>query len=87
MCTQVVGLEAACAAALALSMLLMLKKYLMDAYTLSPQRVAVFASNNAEKRKAVQACSAAPQNQHPSACCACSSLACGRLGPPMINSG
>lgn len=39
---------------MALSMLLMLKKYLLDAYGLLPQRVALFAVGNAERRKAVR---------------------------------
>ncbi len=58
-CSQGVSLKAGCAAALVLSMLLQLKKYLLEAYDLLPQRVAVFAASNAERRKAVRGTSTA----------------------------
>jgi hypothetical protein len=36
-------------------MLLMLKKFLLTAYGLLPQRVALYAAGNAERRKTVRA--------------------------------
>lgn len=46
-------LVAACDASLAVSMLLLLKSYLLAAYGLVPERVALFATASADKRKQV----------------------------------
>jgi hypothetical protein len=43
----------ACNASLAVSMLLLLKSYLLAAYGLAPERVALFATGSAERRKQV----------------------------------
>ena len=64
-CSQAVSLEAGCAAALVLSMLLQLKKFLLEAYDLLPQRVAMFAASSAERRKPVRGTRQPPSN------CAC----------------
>lgn len=43
----------ACNASLAVSMLLLLKRYLLAAYGLAPERVALFATGSADRRKQV----------------------------------
>ena len=52
-CTVSADLAHACNASLAVSMLLLLKSYLLAAYSLAPERVALFATGSAERRKQV----------------------------------
>jgi cohesin loading factor subunit SCC2 len=52
-CTVSADLASACNASLAVSMLLLLKSYLLAAYGLASERVALFATGSAERRKQV----------------------------------
>ena len=52
-CSVSADLANACNASLAVSMLLLLKRYLLAAYGLAPERVALFATGSAERRKQV----------------------------------
>lgn len=53
-CAVSADLANACNASLAVSMLLLLKQYLLAAYGLAPERVALFATGSAERRKQVR---------------------------------
>ena len=53
--------KAECAASLALTMLLMLKRYLKASYSMSEERIAAFSPDQPDKRK--QVCSLAPVKQ------------------------